>query len=88
MKIGAHLPLIDFHGEGYALDTLLSFADAARELGYSSLTSNDHMVFSKPWLDGLTALAAVLPRTGSMTLMTSIALAVIRGPVQAAKTLA
>jgi alkanesulfonate monooxygenase SsuD/methylene tetrahydromethanopterin reductase-like flavin-dependent oxidoreductase (luciferase family) len=88
LDFGAHLPQIDFAGDGFSLGSLNSFVDAARDLNYSLLSANDHMLFSRPWLDGPTALAAVLPRTGSLALMTTVALPVIRGPVQAAKTLA
>ena len=45
------------------------------------------MVFSVPWLDGPTALAAVMEHSGDMTLATTVALAVVRGPVPLAKTL-
>jgi hypothetical protein len=33
---------------------------------------NDHLVFSRPWLDGPTALAAVLAHSGRMTLATTV----------------
>jgi alkanesulfonate monooxygenase SsuD/methylene tetrahydromethanopterin reductase-like flavin-dependent oxidoreductase (luciferase family) len=46
------------------------------------------MVFSVPWLDGPTALAAVIGHSGAMTLATTVSLPVIRGPVPLAKTLA
>ena len=46
------------------------------------------MVFSVPWLDGPTALAAVIGHSGTMTLATTVSLPVIRGPVPLAKTLA
>ncbi len=88
MRFGAHLPLIDFDGSGYSLQSLLQFTEAARELGYTALSANDHMLFSRPWLDGPTALAAVMPASGNMALMTSLALPVIRGPVPTAKALA
>ena len=29
---------------------------------------NDHLLFSRPWLDGLIALAAVIDESGSMQL--------------------
>ncbi len=32
----------------------------ATDYGFSTLCANDHMTFSTPWLDGPTALAAVL----------------------------
>jgi alkanesulfonate monooxygenase SsuD/methylene tetrahydromethanopterin reductase-like flavin-dependent oxidoreductase (luciferase family) len=88
MQFGAHLPLIDFDGSGYSLKSLVTYTEAARELGYTAIAANDHMLFSRPWLDGLTALTAVMSASGELTLMTSLALPVIRGPVQTAKALA
>src|SRR5688572_8777102 len=88
IDFGAHLPLIDFEGDGYSLDRLTSYAAAARDLGFAALSSNDHMLFPRPWLDGLVALAMVVPFSGEMALMTSVVLPVIRGPVQTAKALA
>ena len=87
MDFGAHLPLMDFGGQTYALDDLLSYTRTAEELGFAALSVNDHMVFSVPWLDGPTALAAVLEHSGRVELMTTVALAVVRGPVPTAKTL-
>jgi hypothetical protein len=46
------------------------------------------MVFSVPWLDGPTALSAVLSHSGELTLATTVSLPVIRGPVPLAKTFA
>src|SRR5262249_43988133 len=40
------------------------------------------------WLDGPTALAAVLNHSGDMTLATTVVLPVVRGPVATAKSLA
>jgi alkanesulfonate monooxygenase SsuD/methylene tetrahydromethanopterin reductase-like flavin-dependent oxidoreductase (luciferase family) len=62
--------------------------DAARDCGLAAVSANDHFVFSTPWLDGPTALAAVIERSGDMTLATTISLAALRGPVPLAKTLA
>lgn len=61
--------------------------DVASDLSYAYLCANDHVVFSRPWLDGLTAIAAVLPRAGSMKLATTVALPVVRGPAAVAKEL-
>jgi alkanesulfonate monooxygenase SsuD/methylene tetrahydromethanopterin reductase-like flavin-dependent oxidoreductase (luciferase family) len=88
MQFGAHLPLISFTGEQRSLDDLLAFTDAARELGYSHLCTNDHLVFERPWLDGPTALAAVLARSGDMTLATTVVVPALRGPAATAKLLA
>jgi alkanesulfonate monooxygenase SsuD/methylene tetrahydromethanopterin reductase-like flavin-dependent oxidoreductase (luciferase family) len=57
-------------------------------LGFSALSANDHVEFSVPWLDGPTALAAMVDHSGTMTLATTVVLPVIRGPVLVAKTLA
>src|SRR5262245_57670094 len=87
MEFGAHLPLIDT-GSGYSLAALKAYAAAASRLGYRTLCANDHLLFARPWLDGPTALAAVLEESGQMTLATTVSLPVIRGPAQLAKTLA
>lgn len=88
MDFGAHLPLMDFGGNPYTLDHLATYTETAAELGFSAVSVNDHMVFSVPWLDGLTALAAMTGHSGSMTLATTVALPVVRGPVPLAKSLA
>jgi probable F420-dependent oxidoreductase len=87
MDFGAHLPLMDFGGNTYALDDLVAYTRRAEQLGFAAVSVNDHMVFSVPWLDGPTALAAVLAHSGRLELMTTVALAVVRGPVPTAKTL-
>lgn len=86
MDFGAHLPLMDFGGHPYTLDHLVAYTKAAAQLGFAALSVNDHMVFSVPWLDGPVALAAVMEHSAEMTLATTVALAVVRGPVSAAKT--
>jgi alkanesulfonate monooxygenase SsuD/methylene tetrahydromethanopterin reductase-like flavin-dependent oxidoreductase (luciferase family) len=88
MDFGAHLPLMDFGGSPYTLEHLATYTDTAARLGFRALAANDHLVFSVPWLDGPTALTAVLEHSGDMTLATTVALPVIRGPVPLAKTLA
>jgi alkanesulfonate monooxygenase SsuD/methylene tetrahydromethanopterin reductase-like flavin-dependent oxidoreductase (luciferase family) len=87
VDFGAHLPLMDFGGHPYTLDHLVAYATTASQLGFRALSVNDHMVFSVPWLDGPTALSAVLAHSGDMTLTTTVALSVVRGPVPLAKTL-
>jgi alkanesulfonate monooxygenase SsuD/methylene tetrahydromethanopterin reductase-like flavin-dependent oxidoreductase (luciferase family) len=88
MEYGAHLPLIELDGGSPSLALLREYASTAARLGYRSLSANDHLLFRRPWLDGPTALAAVVDRTEQMTIATTVCLPVIRGPVQAAKTLA
>ena len=88
MEVGVHLPLISFQGEQRSLDDLLAFTETARDLGYTHLCVNDHLAFSRPWLDGPTTLAAVLASSGRMTLATTVAVPVLRGPAATAKILA
>jgi len=85
MDAGVHLPLIDFGGEGFSYRRLAETVDVARECGFAAISANDHFLFSAPWLDGLTALAAVAERSGGMKLVTTLALASLRGPVPLAK---
>jgi alkanesulfonate monooxygenase SsuD/methylene tetrahydromethanopterin reductase-like flavin-dependent oxidoreductase (luciferase family) len=88
VDLGIHLPLMQFRDEGLSLRRLAESVDAARECGFSAVSSNDHFVFSTPWLDGPTALASMIERRGDMTPATTVSLAVLRGPVALAKTLA
>ncbi len=88
MDVGVHLPLMQFGDDEISPKRLGEAVDAARECGFAAVSANDHFVFSTPWLDGPTALASVIDRTGGMTLATTVALAVLRGPVPLAKTLA
>ena len=87
MDFGVHLPLMDFGGHPYTLDHLVAYTKTAAQLGFSALSTNDHMVFSVPWLDGPIALATVMESSAQMTLATTVALPVVRGPVSLAKTL-
>jgi alkanesulfonate monooxygenase SsuD/methylene tetrahydromethanopterin reductase-like flavin-dependent oxidoreductase (luciferase family) len=87
MDAGLHLPLIDFGSAGLSYGRLAMAVDAARESGFAAISANDHFLFSAPWLDGPTALAAVVERSGAMTLATTVALANLRGPVPLAKML-
>jgi alkanesulfonate monooxygenase SsuD/methylene tetrahydromethanopterin reductase-like flavin-dependent oxidoreductase (luciferase family) len=87
VNAGVQLPLIDFGGEGFSDRLLAGTVDAARECGFAAISANDHFVFSAPWLDGPTALAAVAGRSGGMRLVTTLALASLRGPVPLAKAL-
>jgi probable F420-dependent oxidoreductase len=87
MNFGLHLPLLDFGGNPFTLDHLVTYAETGRDLGFRALSVNDHMIFSKPWLDGPTALAAVISHSGRMELATTVSLPVVRGPVPLAKSL-
>jgi alkanesulfonate monooxygenase SsuD/methylene tetrahydromethanopterin reductase-like flavin-dependent oxidoreductase (luciferase family) len=88
MDLGVHLPLMDFRGEGLSFQRLVDSVEGAREAGFAAVSANDHFLFSTPWLDGPTALASVVERSGDLALATTIALAVLRGPVPVAKMLA
>jgi alkanesulfonate monooxygenase SsuD/methylene tetrahydromethanopterin reductase-like flavin-dependent oxidoreductase (luciferase family) len=88
MRYGAHLPLIDLDGTGWRPDALASYAAAARRFGYAAVTANDHLVFPRPWMDAVVALAGVVEASGDLHLATTIALPVVRGPAALAKAAA
>jgi alkanesulfonate monooxygenase SsuD/methylene tetrahydromethanopterin reductase-like flavin-dependent oxidoreductase (luciferase family) len=87
VELGVHLPLMQFGSEQLSFARLAGTADSARECGFAAVSVNDHFVFQTPWLDGPSALASVIERTGEMTLATTVSLAVLRGPVPLAKAL-
>ena len=86
MDLGAHLPLMEWQGRE-SLTRLQATVDAARDHGFDTISVNDHFVFSTPWLDGPTALAAVVERSGEMTLATTISSLAAR-PAPLAKAIA
>jgi alkanesulfonate monooxygenase SsuD/methylene tetrahydromethanopterin reductase-like flavin-dependent oxidoreductase (luciferase family) len=88
MELGTHLPLMEFGDEGQSAERIRDAARTARDCGFAAVSANDHFVFSTPWLDGPTALAAVIDDTGSLELATTVSLASLRGPVTLAKSLA
>ena len=88
MEFGVHLPLLAFRRQAFSLSRLLDYAETMEQLGFTTLCANDHLTFSRPWLDSVTALASILTKTHHMTLMTTVALPVVRGPVPLAKSLA
>lgn len=77
-----------FGEEPVSLKRVQGAVDAARECGFAAISANDHFLFQTPWLDGLTALASMIERSGEMTLATTVSLAVLRGPIPLAKALA
>jgi alkanesulfonate monooxygenase SsuD/methylene tetrahydromethanopterin reductase-like flavin-dependent oxidoreductase (luciferase family) len=87
MEFGVHLPLLGFGEEQFSLEHLLAYAQSASERGFRTICANDHLVFGRPWLDGPTALAAVISRAGDARLATTVSLPVVRGPVALAKAL-
>ena len=88
MDYGAHLPVIDFGNQRFSLERLSAYVQTARDLGFKAVSTNDHLISHRPWLDAPTALAAVLSHSGDMAVGTSVILTVVRGPVQIAKTFA
>jgi alkanesulfonate monooxygenase SsuD/methylene tetrahydromethanopterin reductase-like flavin-dependent oxidoreductase (luciferase family) len=88
VELGVHLPLIQFGDDVLSRRRLEATVDAAGACGFAAVAANDHLVFQRPWLDGPTALASVIARSGEMELATTIALASLRGPAPLAKALA
>ena len=87
MRLGVHLPVADL-GDG--LPTACALRDyvlAARDTGFDTVAGNDHLRWRRPWLDGLSALAAVAADAGAMTLATTVALPVVRHPAVLAAAL-
>ena len=87
MQAGLHLPQVDLTGDGLSYRRLVGAVDAARDCGFVAVSANDHLFFDAPWLDGPSALAAVVERAGPLTLATTVSLPTLRGPVQLARTL-
>ena len=81
MDYAVHLPVIALDGRPWSLRRLLKYAELAEGLGFGALSANDHLLFPRPWLDGPTALAAVLTVTERITLATTVALPTVRGPL-------
>jgi alkanesulfonate monooxygenase SsuD/methylene tetrahydromethanopterin reductase-like flavin-dependent oxidoreductase (luciferase family) len=88
VRFGVHLPLMDFGDQRFAVDRLEEYVETATALGFDAVSVNDHMVFGVPWLDGPTALAAVVSCSGDARLFTTVANPVVRGPAALAKVLA
>src|SRR4051795_6795970 len=87
MELAVHLPLMQFGEDRLSMRRLEATVETARERGFAALAVNDHLVFHTPWLDGPTALASVIGRSGQMALATTVSLPVLRGPVPLAKAL-
>ena len=87
MQFGVHLPQISWGDEPPTVDRLIEVSAAAERFGFVAVSANDHLVYRRPWLDGPSALAAVLGAAPTVRLMTSVALPVVRGPFATAKTL-
>src|SRR3954454_19497362 len=79
---------MQFGDEPVSAQRIRAAVDAARDCGFAAVSANDHLVFQTPWLDGPTALASMIERSGEMALATTVSLATLRGPVPLAKALA
>lgn len=88
MDYGAHLPVVGFGNHGFSLERLSTYVQTARDLGFKAISTNDHLIAARPWLDAPTALASMLSHSGSMAVGTSVILPIVRGPMPLAKTLA
>jgi alkanesulfonate monooxygenase SsuD/methylene tetrahydromethanopterin reductase-like flavin-dependent oxidoreductase (luciferase family) len=87
LDFGAHLPVIDFGFRKFSSGWLSAYVRTARDLGFKAVLVNDHLIYSRPWLDAPTALAAILSDSGNMAIG-SVILAIVRGPMPMAKALA
>ena len=88
IAFGVHLPVMEFAGgETASRDMIISYAQKAEEIGYDSLSVNDHIVFRTGWLDALSSLSVVAATTHRIKIGTSILNIVIRNPVICAKAL-
>jgi alkanesulfonate monooxygenase SsuD/methylene tetrahydromethanopterin reductase-like flavin-dependent oxidoreductase (luciferase family) len=88
VQVGVHLPLMDFGAHRFAIEDLVRYVEAATALGFDAVAANDHLLFDRPWLDGPTALAAVVSCSGRAQLLTTVANPVVRGPAALSKALA
>lgn len=89
MQTAVHLPQFDLTGDRRpGIGQVLEVAQAARDLGFSAVSANDHLAFARPWMDGPTMLAAVAREIGDLELATTVALPVLRGPAQLGAALA
>ena len=87
MELGVHLPLMRFGDEPLTPGRVRAAVGRGPAGGFAAVSANDHLVFQTPWLDGPSALASVIERSGDLELATTIALPVLRGPIALAKTL-
>ena len=68
-------------------EKVLASARLAENLGFDSLSVNDHISYRTSWLDSLESLAAVAAATNNIKVGTSILNVVVRNPVISMKAL-
>jgi alkanesulfonate monooxygenase SsuD/methylene tetrahydromethanopterin reductase-like flavin-dependent oxidoreductase (luciferase family) len=89
MEFGAHLPQIVWPGATPpTVEVIADYVSAARALGFTAVSANDHLVHRRPWFDSQTGLTLALPHADGMQLATTVGLPVVRGPASFAKTYA
>ncbi len=66
MRLGVHLPVVDFGDGCPSAATLRDYVFTARDAGFDTAAANDHLRWRRPWLDGPAALAAIAAVAGSM----------------------
>ena len=85
MESSIHLPLMQLEQEGLSAGRLAGAVAGAWDCGFAAVSANDPFIFQRPWLDGPTALASVIARSGGRALATTVSLPAPRGPVGLAK---
>jgi alkanesulfonate monooxygenase SsuD/methylene tetrahydromethanopterin reductase-like flavin-dependent oxidoreductase (luciferase family) len=85
---GVHLPVMSVvDEEPISQKQIISFAQKAEELGYDSLSVNDHNVFRTGWFDAISSLSAIAATTNRIKIGTSVLNIVVRNPVICVKAL-
>jgi F420-dependent oxidoreductase-like protein len=86
MKLGLHVPVFAWEGGSDALaDHLTNVAEAAEAAGFDQITVMDHLFalgddYTKPMLEGYTALGYIAARTSRMRLGTQVTGVTYRHP--------
>ncbi len=86
VEFGVHIPVIVSDDNVPSLKELVDYGVAAERLGYSAITTSDHIVARGPWLDGPTILAAIAGATERIKLATAILLPALRHPATIAQS--
>jgi hypothetical protein len=51
LDYGVHLPVIDFGFQRFSLERLAAYVKTAAELGFKAVSTNDHLIHSRPCAD-------------------------------------